>query len=196
MKKILALPLLLLSFAASAGLTSDATSSAGFNQLTEAQKAEVIKTIAQQAESNRDSPAITNVIPDPDGVERWTKIGTSVAAGLGAAARELNVGVNEFAKSPVGQLTTVLIVWKLIGAQLIHVLGGILVWIVGIIAIRHIISRQTPDQIVYSSTDKNIFGNYVIVKRNKHSLNHDEAGGYVIGYVVVLVFGLMTMFTF
>jgi len=196
MKKLLALPLLLLSFAASAGLTSDATSSAGFSQLTEAQKAEVIKTITQQAESNRTSPATTSVIPDPEGVERWAKIGTSVAAGLGAAARELNVGVNEFAKSPVGQLTTVLIVWKLIGAQLIHVLGGILVWIIGIITIRNIMNRRIPDKIVYSSTDKNIFGNYVIVKRDKQPLNDDEAGGYIFCGAIVLVLGLVTVFSF
>ena len=196
MEKLLVLSLFLASFTVSAGLSSDATASAGFSQLTEAQKAEVIKNIAQQAESNRTSTGITNVIPDPEGVERWTKIGTSIASGLGAAAKELNVGVNEFAKSPVGQLTTVLIVWKLLGSQLIHVLGGILIWIVGIIIIRHIINKRIPDQIEYSTTEKNIFGNYVVVNRYKKPLDDAEAGGYMLCGGVVLALGLIAIFSF
>jgi hypothetical protein len=50
-------------------------------------------------------------------VEKYASIGQGVARALGAACRELGVEVNEFAKTPVGKLTTVLIVYKIIGVR-------------------------------------------------------------------------------
>lgn len=197
MKKLLLLSLLLASFTASAGLNSDSASSAGFNKLTEAQKAEVIKTIAQQAESNNKSESGPTVasLTDPEGIERWAKLGTSIATGLGAAARELNVGVNEFAKSPVGQLTTLLIVWKIIGYQLIHIIGGLLVWFFGLLAIKIAANRMAHEDIQYSKTDKNIFGNYTIIKRERESLNGESIGFLLLATAIVLIIGIWVMFS-
>jgi hypothetical protein len=194
MKQLLTLTLLLASFAASAGLNSDSASSAGFNQLTEAQKAEVIKVIAQQAESNKNSSTSVS-IPDPEGIERWTKIGTSIASGLGAAAKELNVGVNEFAKSPVGQLTTVLIIWKIIGTQLMHIIGAILIWILGIVTIKIAADRLEPEDIEYSTTDKNIFGNFIIVKRHRDSMSGDAIFGLLVASAVLISLGIGVLFS-
>jgi hypothetical protein len=197
MKKLLTLTLLLASFAASAGLNSDSAANAGFSQLTEAQKAEVIKTIAQQAESNKNSSisSIATGIPDPEGIERWTKIGTSIASGLGAAAKELNVGVNEFAKSPVGQLTTLLIIWKIMGTQLIHIIGAIFVWIIGFLAIKLAADRLEPENIEYSNTDKNIFGNFIIVDRTRRSLGGDSTFGLLVGIAAVIIAGIAVLFS-
>lgn len=194
MKKLLTLTLLLASFAANAGLNSDSAANAGFSQLTEAQKAEVIKTIAQQAESNKNSSTSVS-IPDPEGIERWTKIGTSIASGLGAAAKELNVGVNEFAKSPVGQLTTLLIIWKIMGTQLIHIIGAIFVWIIGFLAIKLAADRLEPENIEYSNTDKNIFGNFIIVDRTRRSLGGDSTFGLLVGIAAVIIAGIAVLFS-
>jgi hypothetical protein len=194
MKKLLTLTLLLASFAASAGLNSDSASSAGFNQLTEAQKAEVIKVIAQQAESNKNSSTSVS-IPDPEGIERWTKIGTSIASGLGAAAKELNVGVNEFAKSPVGQLTTLLIIWKIMGTQLMHIIGAIFVWIIGFLTIKLAADRLEPENIEYSNTDRNIFGNFIIVKRHRDSMSGDAIFELLVGIAIVIIAGIVVLFS-
>ena len=197
MKQLLTLSLLLASFAANAGLNSDSADNAGFSQLTEAQKAEVIKTIAQQAESNKNSSisGIATGIPDPEGIERWTKIGTSIASGLGAAAKELNVGVNEFAKSPVGQLTTILIIWKIMGTQLMHIIGAIFVWIIGFLAIKLAADRLEPEIIEHSNTDKNIFGNFIIVNRTRRSLDDESTFGLLVGIAVVIIAGIAVLFS-
>lgn len=197
MKKLLLLSLLLSSFTASAGLNSDSAASAGFSKLTEAQKAEVIKTIAQQAESNNriGSSDVIETISDPDGIERWTKIGTSIASGLGAAAKELNVGVNEFAKSPVGQITTIMIIWKIIGGQIVHIIGGLLVWIFGLLAIKMAANRMSEEDIQYSKTDKNIFGNYVIIKRERSELDGETVGGLLFATALVILAGIVVMFS-
>lgn len=199
MKKIILLSLLLVTATtnAYAGITSEAAASAGFSKLTEAQKAEVLKTIAQQAESNTSfNPGVNQALNDPESVERWTKLGTSIASGIGAAAKELNIGVNEFAQTPVGKVTTALIVWKLMGAQLIHVIGGILVWIVGFGCIRMFCKTIQSQDIQYSTTDKNIFGNYVIIKNKLSRLSEGEQIGVFLMNILVFVIGIVTLFSY
>jgi hypothetical protein len=95
------------SFAATSGMGSSNVDAAGFSKLSESEKAEILKIVADKAAtkgmfgSDKESTE--------DKVDRWVKIGSNIGVGLGAAAKELNVAVNDFAKSPVGQLTTVLI---------------------------------------------------------------------------------------
>jgi hypothetical protein len=59
-------------------------------------------------------------------VSQYVEIGKGVGQGLGTAAKELNIAVNDFAKSPVGQVTMALIIYKVVGAKLIGVLGSII----------------------------------------------------------------------
>lgn len=76
---------------------------------------------AQQARTN--TPVV-----QAERISEYAQIGKGIAQGLGAAAHELNVAVNDFAKTPVGQLTTWLIVYKVVGRDIIHY-GLALLWI-------------------------------------------------------------------
>lgn len=71
-----------------------------------------------------------------ESVSEWVGLGEQIGKALGASARELNVTVNEFASTPVGLLTCGLIVWKVVGRELVQVvvgavfaLFGTLIWI-------------------------------------------------------------------
>ena len=192
MKKMFAILLMIVSFGAWAGNTSDAINNAGFEKLSEAEKAEVIKFVADKASKDDVVPAVLT----EERVERWVKIGSNIGMGLAGAAKEVGVTVNEFASTPVGQLTTVLIVWHMIGAQLIHVLGGLLIWLVGFTTIWFMIKRAYPDTVVYSKEQKNMFGNFAVVSREKMPINDDNAAGWLFAFAIVLVAGLVTMFTF
>ena len=191
MKKFFVAILMMVSISAWAGNTSDAVDSAGFRKLSEAEKAEVIKMVADKASQKDVLPTMTE-----DKVEKWVKIGSNIGQGLAGAAKEVGVAVNDFATTPVGQLTMLLIVWHMIGAQLIHVLGGILIWVVGIIIIRHMVARAYPTKITYSKDVKNIFGNYVVEKSEPIAINDSNAAGWLFAYGIVLVAGLMAIFTF
>ena len=59
-------------------------------------------------------------------VSQYVEIGKGIGQGLGSAAREMNIAVNDFAKTPVGQVTMALIVYKVVGSKLIGVLGSII----------------------------------------------------------------------
>ena len=192
MKKIFAVILMATSFGVFAGNSADAVTSAGFGKLSEAEKAEVIKMVAEKATSKDGSIAGLS----EDKVEKWVKIGSNIGKGLAGAAKEVGVAVNDFANTPIGQLTMALIIWHMIGAQLIHVFGGILIWIVGIAIIRHMVARAYPSTITYSKETKNIFGNFVIEKEEPLAVDDDNAAGWLIAYAVVLGAGLLTIFSF
>ena len=193
MKRFFVAILMMVSISAWAGNTSDAVNSAGFSKLTEAEKAEVIKIVADKASSKDSSVPVALA---EDRVEKWVKIGSNIGQGLAGAAKEVGVAVNDFSQTPVGQLTMLLIVWHMIGAQLIHVFGGIMIWIVGIAIIRHMVARAYPSKITYSKEVKNIFGNYVIEKVEPMEIDGGSAAGWLCAYGIVLIAGLIAIFTF
>ena len=191
MKKFFAAILMMVSISAWAGNDSDTVQAAGFAKLSEAEKAEVIKMVADKASQKDVMPTMTE-----DKVEKWVKIGSNIGQGLAGAAKEVGVAVNDFATTPVGKLTMMLIVWHMIGAQLIHVFGGVMIWIVGIAIIRHMVARAYPCKITYSKEVKNIFGNYVVEKSEPIAINDGNAAGWLFAYGIVLVAGLIAIFTF
>ena len=99
MKKFFAAILMMVSISAWAGNTSDAVNSAGFSKLTEAEKAEVIKIVADKASSKDSSVPVALT---EDRVEKWVKIGSNIGQGLAGAAKEVGVAVNDFSQTPVG----------------------------------------------------------------------------------------------
>ena len=193
MKKFFAVILIAVSFSAFAGNDSETVRNAGFARLSEAEKAEVIKMVADKAASKDASvpAALTE-----DKVEKWVKIGSNIGQGLAGAAKEVGVAVNDFSQTPVGQLTMLLIVWHMIGAQLIHVFGGIMIWIVGIAIIRHMVARAYPSKITYSKEVKNVFGNYAVEKVEPMAIDDSNAAGWLFAYGIVLIAGLIAIFTF
>lgn len=198
MKKLFAVALFILSTAAfaasSSGLSSSSVDSAGFAKLSEAEKAEILKQVADKAATK--TVFGTSSEPADEKVEKWVKIGANIGQGLAGAAKEVGIAVNDFAKTPVGQLTMVLIVWHMLGGTLVHVFGGILIWIVGISIIRHMVKRAYPDKVVYSKEHKNIFGNFAIESVEKMPMDDDNAAGWLFAYGIVLVAGLIAIFTF
>ena len=193
MKKIFAILLMSISFGAAAGNSTAAVDSAGFGKLSETEKAEIIKIVADKAARG---DVTTPAVLTEDRVEKWVKIGSNIGMGLAGAAKEVGVTVNDFANTPVGQLTTILIVWHIIGAQLIHVFGGLLIWLVGFTTIWFMIKRAYPDSITYSAEQKNMFGNYAVAKREKTPIRDDIAAGWLLAFAIVLIAGLVAMFTF
>lgn len=199
MKKLIAIICMFMAstaFAAtsSSGLSSSDLNSAGFSKLSEAEKAELIKQVADKA-ATKDSFGRDREV-STDKVEKWVQIGTNIGQGLAGAAKEVGVAVNDFSKTPVGQLTMVLIVWHMIGAQLLHVFGGIMIWIIGFAAIRFFFNKVYQDRITYSTTQKNIFGNFAITSVEKTSMRDDEGFGWLVCSAFVLIAGLIAIFTY
>lgn len=86
--------------------------------LTESQILELQK---QAADARAGTPEAT-----VEKISAYVEIGKGIGTGLGAAARELGIAVNEFAKSPVGQVTMALIVFKVAGGKILGIVGSVL----------------------------------------------------------------------
>jgi len=63
------------------------------------------------------------------------------AKALGIAAKELNVTINDFLKSPAGILTAIVIIWKVAGTTILKMMYGTLFVVVGLTMVRVVYKR-------------------------------------------------------
>ncbi len=63
---------------------------------------------------------------DPEKAERWAKI---ISTTIKTISTDLSIGVNDFVKTDVGKITMALIVYKVIGDDVRHIVFGILGWL-------------------------------------------------------------------
>lgn len=128
------------SFALSSSANVDTTG------LSDAQVAELkaiaAKKVAETAAAAKEGKDLT---PEKvtAGVTLAATWGTQAAAAaegfaraMGIAARELNLTINDFLKSPAGMLTAGLIIWKMAGAAILHALYGVTVLVIGLTLVR------------------------------------------------------------
>lgn len=119
MKKFFALVVLLLS---SMVCMAEDSRLAGYNNLSDAQKAELAVKVAEMA-STKKAPSV----PTIGTVERWASFGQQIGSALAGTARELGIVANEFIKTPAGQITMVLIIWKIMGSEIVHIVSGLMI---------------------------------------------------------------------
>lgn len=181
-----------LSFAE--GLTSDAARRAGFDTLTESQKAEVIKNIADA--KARGEQNIAAQVSSPAKVNEWLDVGTKIGQMFGGAAKEVGIAVNDFVKTPVGQWTMAIIVWKYMGGAIIHVMGGLIVLTVGFGMILFMIRRHTTSITTYDPERKTIWGNPMKTSHKRDRLSGDAVGGYMCASALVILASIVCIFTY
>ena len=124
-KSIAVLALLALSAVSVQAFAQTSQEQEANRQTTEALLSKVATlTPAQKAELLNSAKAIETGSTAAQTTREWVDIGTSLGQGLAATARELGVAVNEFARSPVGILAIVLIVWNFMGETVLHLLSA------------------------------------------------------------------------
>lgn len=177
--KYIILVFVFLSFNASALNTHDLT---GFSDLTDVQKAEIAKTIAQTAAQNTKKPEVA--VPAPEDFEKYAKIGEGIAKSLGAAMKELNVQSNEFLSTPVGMITTGLIVYKVLGddvlSQIKNIVQSGLFTIVWVSFLIWYVRNCQDVKIKYSTTKFNWLNNPVVEEKYKEGLSDERSWAIVI----------------
>lgn len=61
----------------------------------------------------------------------WVEIGNALGEGMAATAEKMGVVANDFAKSPLGKLAMVLIVWNYMGESLVMLFLGLSIIFIG-----------------------------------------------------------------
>lgn len=93
--------------------------------LSNSAKAEVVERGIDKFKGGSAGSTLANI--DPDKAEKWAKI---ISTTIKTISQDLAVSVNEFVKTDVGKITMALIVYKVIGDDIRHIVFGILGWFV------------------------------------------------------------------
>jgi hypothetical protein len=156
--------------------------------LTAAQKAELVI----QAEKMKETP-LEVTQPTVDTALKWAEVGKSVAVGIGAGARELGTAVNDFAVSPVGKVTMAIIVWKMLGKDIMAIAVSVGILLIGLPTIWFGFRKACIDKIEYEDK-KGIFNRtYRAVKITKHAPSEDLIWALVISLGLSLILGLISI---
>ena len=180
MKKLILGLTFALSCLTANALSTDSINSAGWSKLTEEQKADVIKSVAQAAGEKTDkAPAIPEP-PPVDKVKNWAGIGTEIGKMIGSAAREIGVAANDFVKTPVGMMTATLIVWHFIGKAVVSIIFGLIILLGGTLVIRKLVNTYYIKSIEYDDERVDRLGRSVIKKIYRRD---DDGGATVLAFL-------------
>ena len=190
MKKIFGVILMMISLSALAANDTSSVAAAGFSKLSETEKAEIIRQVAEKADQKVNGVA---QLSSPEKVEKWVQIGANIGQGLAGAAKELGIAVNDFSKTGVGQITVALIVWHVLGNTLMHIIGGIMVIVIGLSFMMYFYRKEYSIRYEYNKEKTNIFGNHPLLE--KHVGNVHDNSPYFIITAFILIAGNVVMFT-
>lgn len=84
---------------------------------------------------------LSDMIPSAGKLSQWASLGQQFGAGIAQTAKELGVTANEFINTPVGRMVAIVIVWKLIGGALVHIIGGVIFFLIALIIWLRIFNR-------------------------------------------------------
>jgi hypothetical protein len=90
--------------------------------------------------------------------EKWAGVGKALAVGIVATAKELGIAANEFAVTPLGKITTALIVWNYIGKDILHLILSFVLIFIGVPTIWHVFKWIVVERVEYLEYKSWFFG--------------------------------------
>ncbi len=174
--------------------------------LTDAQKAELALQAARLAEKNKTDAQTAAAAPDAsktlEQVSKYAQLGQSIGAGLASTAKEMGIAVNDFANTPIGKIATIIIVFKLIGWEIIKIIVGF-IWFLTMVPLWFYIFRRiclVSAKVIETNTDT--AGRGTKVKRWEYIDSKNDKDGSIVGYrilmlvvlAIVVIAGFIVMF--
>lgn len=92
---------------------------------------EQVAQLQAQAAEMQSAPAQTAVLVRQE-AEAWADLGGKVGMAMVSAAKEVGMAANEFASTELGTVVTAIVVYKIIGTELMSLFGGLVILLVGI----------------------------------------------------------------
>ncbi len=185
---------LILSTSVYAGnMSAGAATSAGFESLTTQNQTEVLKMIADKRAIERGGVLSGSQSITPESVNAWVDVGKNVTLGMVAGAREAGVAVNEFAETPVGKLTMIVLVWHFMGNSFMHLIIGSIFGALGFVVIPFIFRTVSGYQITYG--EKRTFLWFQLKDKVSEKVHSLDGFGVSIGVLTWMVATLTIIFS-
>ena len=159
--------------------------------LTQAQ----IAQITADVESKKASPVQTAVAVREE-VNAWGEMGANVGKAIIAAAKELGMAANEFASTSLGKFVIGVIIFKLAGSAILHILIGSMVIVISL-TLGWKLMKYSESNIEYDYKPVlwGLYNKRVIIKHTAHDIGHHNAwphiimaGGFIGGVIIMLTF--------
>lgn len=176
-------------------LTTDAVNSAGWGNLTPVQQAELLKQVTNSVATN-EAAKVAEVYNDPQKINQWVDLGVHIGQAFGGAAHEIGVATSEFIKTPIGMVTTALIIGHFVGGALMHICGAIVILIIGFGFIKWHSSRIRCIKEQYSQDKVDIFKRPILLSREIGKIDDVWAGWYIAIGVLTVTVSMCTLFNF
>lgn len=113
---------------------------------------------------------------------------------IASTAREVGVATNEFVETPVGMLVAALIVWNYIGQDLVQLLFGSCIFVLGLYFVSRVYKNWIASEIVYDlEKPTNFFGKHPVKSIKTRTLGGDEIIGLLgMALLITIAAGLIT----
>ncbi|MCX6763875.1 MAG: hypothetical protein NTZ97_04070 [Candidatus Moranbacteria bacterium] len=182
-----AIVIIAIMFLCFSGIASAVQITVDLDKMSSQEAAHVLE-VKKNSEAKKEE--VKTVIPtSPDKMEAWVNLGEKIGKAIGAICKELNTGVNDFIKTPVGKIAMVLIIWKAIGHELWSIFGGTLSWIIlSAIIMWSFRFFHMPERV----EDQEKEGKKVIRYIEKYKFNSNEAKCYSAA-VHIVCFAIVTI---
>jgi len=161
--------------------------------LTDEQKAKIASLIGDM-KKEESSPST------PKKVDEWVNVGAHIGDALITAASKLGVAGDQFMKSDTGKMVAVIIVWKMMGGALVHIILGVMWTTLFLIGWIYFFRKMC---VVQSITYTPIEGSSRRKKEIKYYNNADvssDMGGlramFWFSLIIGIAVGIFTIFTF
>jgi hypothetical protein len=118
-----------------------------------------------------------------ESAKEWAGIGVELGKAIASTCKELSIGVNDFVKTPVGKLAMCIILWKLVGKEIL----GLIIWV----AITIIVLLMFRHMTGYKEIMKKDGENKIVVERvERYSGTSNDAKVGISAIIAVAWFGV------
>lgn len=129
MKKLLSMLVMAVAMLPTFAYADTPSVQSQMGKLSDTKRAELALKIAQAVEEEQAATApILSKVPASAQMEKWASVGEQIGKALAGTARELGVVANDFIKTPAGQITMAMIVWKIMGHEIAQLAVGLLMF--------------------------------------------------------------------
>jgi hypothetical protein len=191
-------------FAVLVSVSAAQAQSIDLSTLPEAQRKAVLAELAKSS-GNAAAPAAPAVAPSAADKElinharEWAGLGQAVGSGIVAAAKELGMAANDFAKTDLGKITVAVLLWKYLGAQVVGVVFGTFILVAGLSFGWHIVRcavvMSETVEYVQAPVLWGLFTWKKVAKkeyqRTEDRLRDSQSLQQVVGYVVMAASGII-----
>lgn len=173
----------------------DKVTSIDVSSLTADQKAALLADVTKLKGASSDTKGISETVRGE--AEKWGELGTNMGKAAVGAAREVGVAANEFVSTPLGKITMGIVVYKIVGKEVVHFATGLGV-LVFFFSLAIYFIRKKPMSSVAYEYKPTLFGLYNKKVVTSYTVDDNWGVAYMIAAAICaalgMLIGLNTMF--